>query len=228
MGFLSGLNRAPAIQAPTSAAGAAANAAGSTAGQLAAPSVVSGDDALAKLTAIRAALAQTPQSQAVQAPPSLAGAGLRDTYQPTAPSYSPSGGGSSAPSGLASATPGGPINNAADFAAAVLSGLGDRQTAANMRSMENWEAREGGNWNNTAAFNPLNTTLVYDGSHVMNGGNSAGVQAYKNWADGLAATIQTLRNGNYGDILNALASGQGLGGYLSGLGTWSGGGYYSV
>lgn len=114
------------------------------------------------------------------------------------------------------------------FAFALLRGLGDTPTQSDIASIMAWEGREGGNWHNSAYYNPLNTTLGLPGSHVMGGGNSAGVQAYGSWGQGVAATIATLKGGGYGDILSALASGKGLNGPLAGLARWSGGGYSSL
>jgi hypothetical protein len=73
-----------------------------------------------------------------------------------------------------------------------------------MRAILTWEAAEGGNWNNTAAYNPLNTTMPEPGSAAM---NSVGVRAYTSWGQGLRATVDTLNNGNYPGILAALAAG---------------------
>jgi hypothetical protein len=91
---------------------------------------------------------------------------------------------------------------------------------------------EGGNWNNTARYNPLNTTLQESGSTTMAGGSSAGadgVQAYTSWTQGVQATVDTLRSSSYSDIIAALKTGNGLGtGSLAGLSTWSGGGYSSI
>lgn len=54
---------------------------------------------------------------------------------------------------------------------------------------------------NAAAHNPLNTTLRRPGSKSV---TPVGVQAYPTWADGLAATADTLTSGRYNDILQAL------------------------
>jgi hypothetical protein len=116
----------------------------------------------------------------------------------------------------------------AQFAVTLLTALGAPTTPANVNSIVNWAQREGGHWNNTAHYNPLNTTLRLPGSQVMGGGNSAGVQSYQNWQQGVQATVNTLRNGGYQDILQALHSGNGLTGHLAGLSRWSGGGYSSL
>jgi hypothetical protein len=110
----------------------------------------------------------------------------------------------------------------ASWARAELRALGDPRTPADVTSLVAWQNREGGG----GANNPLNTTEPAPGSTVF---NSVGVQNYPAPGEGVAATAVTLRNGNYGDILSALASGGGLCGQsLAGLSTWSGGGYSQV
>lgn len=109
-----------------------------------------------------------------------------------------------------------------NFAIAVLKGIGAPATAANVRSIEAWVAREGGGGKN----NPLNTTEQMPGSTTF---NSVGVQNYPSPAEGVAATVKTLNNGLYGDLLQAFDSGKGLlGRIFTGLSRWSGNGYNSV
>jgi hypothetical protein len=79
-----------------------------------------------------------------------------------------------------------------DFAHAFLNALGEPQTDQNVEAILAWETAEGGNWHNTAMFNPLNTTFRYDGSSNFNGGSASGVQAFRNWDDGVYATALTL------------------------------------
>ena len=87
-----------------------------------------------------------------------------------------------------------------------------------------WQAREGGG----GANNPLNSTQTVAGSTALSG-NPDGVQNYPNVAEGISATVITLRNGLYNDILMYLRSGRGFTGVtLAGLSKWSGGGYSSV
>lgn len=92
----------------------------------------------------------------------------------------------------------------ASFAASVLSRLGIKTTAQAIRDFTAWEQQEGGNWANNAKYNPLNTTLREPGSYSI---NSVGVQAYTSWKEGMIATIKTLQNGYYGQILRALKEG---------------------
>ena len=90
------------------------------------------------------------------------------------------------------------------WADALLADLGAPATADNQRAIVAWERAEGGHWQNSARFNPLNSTQLEPGSQPM---NSVGVQAYMNWAQGMAATVTTLRNGRYGGVLEALGTG---------------------
>ena len=115
-----------------------------------------------------------------------------------------------------------PTGSQSSWARAELRTIHDPRTPADVASLVAWQNREGGG----GANNPLNTTQPEPGSTVF---NSVGVQNYPDVAEGVAATAVTLRNGNYGDILSALASGGGLcGRAFAGLSTWSGGGYSQV
>lgn len=122
-----------------------------------------------------------------------------------------------------------PIMDSQSWAIALLNQDGDPITNANVNSLMAWANREGGHWHNTARFNPINTTQEMPGSTAISG-NSAGVQAYTSWQQGIDATLKTLHNGRYNDILAALKSGQGLMGMESypGLYTWSGHSYSSL
>jgi hypothetical protein len=100
--------------------------------------------------------------------------------------------------------PGGSAYTPTSWAVALLTSGGWPRTSCNIGAITAWENAEGGNWANSARFNPLDTTEPEPGSYPM---NSAGVQAYTSWAEGFRATLTTLANGNYGAILAALASG---------------------
>lgn len=120
--------------------------------------------------------------------------------------------------------PVGVINTPTDFADALLVALGDPVTDADVSSIVDWEAREGGNWHNSATFNPLNTTQAEPGSGVT--GTQGNIGVYVSWDQGVQATVDTLTNGFYDDIVAALRAGFGLGqGSYAGLLKWSGGGY---
>lgn len=97
------------------------------------------------------------------------------------------------------------INSPSDFALATLSRLGIEPTADNLRAMVAWVKQEGGHWHNSAKYNPLNTT------HNLPGSGDTGVQGnisvYQNWGQGVDATVATLRNGKYDEILAKLKNG---------------------
>ena len=90
----------------------------------------------------------------------------------------------------------------AGFAAAVLKGVGAPATSQNIAGFVGWAQAEGGN--NWARNNPLNTTLSAGATGTI---NSAGVRVYPNAATGVAATVQTLRSGPYGGIIDAFRTG---------------------
>jgi hypothetical protein len=83
--------------------------------------------------------------------------------------------------------------DAGGFAKQLLAGLGVKPTAQNIANLTMWENMEGGNWHNTAKFNPLNTSYQASGSVNYNTGKSgSGVQAYTSWNQGVQATLNTL------------------------------------
>lgn len=91
------------------------------------------------------------------------------------------------------------------FADAFLDTIGAPIDAGTEDFVEEWETAEGGNWRNTARYNPLNTTLQEPGSvNYQTGGAGRGVQAYKDWAQGLDATVRTAMSGLYSGVINAL------------------------
>jgi hypothetical protein len=91
------------------------------------------------------------------------------------------------------------------FATAVLQHLGKPVTSANLKAMVGWIHAEGGHWHNNARFNPLNTTQPAPGAG--NTGSQGNIKVYRDWNQGINATVQTLRNGHYTDILQALSHG---------------------
>lgn len=91
-----------------------------------------------------------------------------------------------------------------EWARSLLGRLGYKTSKANVQAVMAWMRAEGGHWNNSAHYNPLNTTQRMSGSTSM---NSVGVQSYGSWSQGLDATVKTLRNGYYGSILSAFKAG---------------------
>ena len=77
-------------------------------------------------------------------------------------------------------------------------------SAANIAAVVAWEMAEGGHWLNAARYNPLDTTMAEPGASDV---NAVGVKAYVSWAQGLAATLATLYDGDYGAVVAALQAG---------------------
>lgn len=90
----------------------------------------------------------------------------------------------------------------AGWEADVLSALGDPVGQPNLANLDLWQATEGGSTDNPDAFNPFNTTLGEPGSVPT---NSAGVQDFPTWAEGLDATVRTIEQPNMTPIAAALA-----------------------
>jgi hypothetical protein len=86
-----------------------------------------------------------------------------------------------------------------DFFGQVLAGIGAPDTPENRRLMNAWQRAEGG-----SADNPFNTTQGAPGATDF---NSVGVKRYPDLATGIAATIKTLLNGHYPNIIAALKAG---------------------
>jgi hypothetical protein len=68
------------------------------------------------------------------------------------------------------------------WASQLLTALGAPVNDSNITALTTWQSREGGHWNNSASFNPLNTTLDMGGSESMNG---VGVKRYTSWEQGI-------------------------------------------
>jgi hypothetical protein len=98
----------------------------------------------------------------------------------------------------------GGASDEATWAKQLLTALGKPVTPTNLSAITAWAKAEGGNWHNTAKFNPLNTTQNATGATSM---NSVGVKSYTSWQQGMQATVDTLNNGRYGGILAALSTG---------------------
>ena len=90
------------------------------------------------------------------------------------------------------------------WAYAVLNGIGAPTSQTNINTLWNWSVKESGRnplSNGNIHNNPLNTTQRAPGSTSA---NSVGVQSYPDVTTGAAATVQTLLNGYYPDIVSAL------------------------
>lgn len=95
------------------------------------------------------------------------------------------------------------------WAVAVLNKLGYKATPGAVKALVGWQAAEGGHWNNSARYNPLNTTQPEPGYETFRsvGQGAADIGIYKSWQQGIDATVKTLENGRYGGILAGLRSG---------------------
>lgn len=90
------------------------------------------------------------------------------------------------------------------FAAHVLRGLGIPVTQLSVTKLMAWEQQEGGNWHNSARYNPLNTTLALPGAG--NTGTQGNIKVYTSWQQGIEATVKTLQAPSYGGIISNLKS----------------------
>jgi hypothetical protein len=86
------------------------------------------------------------------------------------------------------------------WASDLLARLGMPKTSENVRALSAWAQAEG----TSAKFNPLATTQRAPGATNF---NSVGVKNFVSYEQGLDATVQTLKNGRYGAILDALKAG---------------------
>ena len=97
------------------------------------------------------------------------------------------------------------------WASQLLTALGAPVNDSSITALTTWQSREGGHWNNSASYNPLNTSLKTATSQGMSAKNQL-VQAYGSWNEGIQATVNTLTGTNadsrgYTAIVNALKSG---------------------
>lgn len=91
------------------------------------------------------------------------------------------------------------------FAEEVLVRLGIKPTQSSVSKFVAWEKQEGGHWNNSARYNPLNTTLNLPGAG--NTGTQGNIKVYTSWQQGVDATVKTIQMPAYTGIVNALKSG---------------------
>lgn len=136
--------------------------------------------------------------------PKQAGSGLTDNLKGDALSAKHAASSARLKSGgtvsQASSVPSVGAKTANGWASDVLNALGMPVTSENVRFLNAWAQAEG----TKAGYNPLATTQGMAGATNF---NKVGVKNYASYGDGIAATVKTLRNGNYGNILAALANG---------------------
>lgn len=119
---------------------------------------------------------------------------------PDAP-HATSGGAASYPGGYSYAGQGGGTSDWDTFYSGLLSKLGLPETPANMAFLRAWNQAEG---MQTSTNNPFATTQGAEGAGSI---NSVGVKSYRDMDQGIQATVETLQNGYYDDILAALRAG---------------------
>jgi hypothetical protein len=95
-----------------------------------------------------------------------------------------------------------------DFAVKLQRALGIEPTALSTLKIWAWLRQEGGNWNNSAKYNPLNTTLPMPGAG--NTGAQGNIKVYRSWQQGIEATASTLHSSAYAGIIANLKSGASL------------------
>ena len=96
-----------------------------------------------------------------------------------------------------------------EFYKSILKGIGAPISDENMKFFYAWRQSEGGKARN----NPFNTTQSKPGSTFYNclkkgvSGCKSGVRNYLSSQDGIDATVRTIKNGRYQNIINSLKSG---------------------
>lgn len=91
------------------------------------------------------------------------------------------------------------------WASKFLSGINAPISDSNLEVMLRWMAQEGGHENNTAYFNPLNTTKSMPGE-MGTMGTQGNVRRYTSWNMGMDASLKTINNGLYRNIIDAFRS----------------------
>jgi hypothetical protein len=90
------------------------------------------------------------------------------------------------------------LNESVSFLTDVLKGLGiSNPNSYQIQFIKSWRQHEGGK----AAWNPFNTTQRAAGAQTY---NYANVKNYPDRVTGLKATIDTLNNGRYTEVINAI------------------------
>jgi hypothetical protein len=90
------------------------------------------------------------------------------------------------------------------FMGSVVVDLSGAHPAVTTPILMKWSTYEIGSVSIVGRWNPLNTTTPEPGSWNF---NSAGVQSYPTQASGVAATVRTLQNGHYPQVVAAIRAG---------------------
>jgi hypothetical protein len=124
-------------------------------------------------------------------------------------------------------------SNELAWSEAILRGLGDPITDANVISLGYWMQNEAGSppYGIVGANNPINVSQPgYGGTPIKAEGCCYSLYSYPSVTDGVDATVAYLNNGAYSLILAALKAGDGLTSpsLADEIGTYSGHGYTTI
>ncbi|HEY2237375.1 MAG TPA: hypothetical protein VGI21_01235 [Streptosporangiaceae bacterium] len=124
-------------------------------------------------------------------------------------------------------------SNELAWSEAILKGLGDPITNANVISLGYWMQNEAGSppYGIVGANNPVNVSQPgYGGTAIKAEGCCYSLYSYPSVTDGVDATVAYLNNGAYSLILAALKAGDGLtsSSLADEIGTYSGHGYTTI
>jgi hypothetical protein len=124
-------------------------------------------------------------------------------------------------------------SNELAWSEAILNGLGDPVTSANVISLGYWMQNEAGSppYGIVGANNPINVSQPgYGGTAIKAEGCCYSLYSYPSVQDGVDATVAYFNNGSYSLILAALKAGDGLtsSSLADEIGTYSGQGYTTI
>ncbi|HEX4176052.1 MAG TPA: hypothetical protein VHY81_09050 [Acidimicrobiales bacterium] len=91
----------------------------------------------------------------------------------------------------------------------ILQGVGAPATQANVANLDEWQLAEGGSTNNSAAYNPFNTSRTTDVNNtpLPLTISANGFPAFTDWIAGCAATVSTILQPNMTPVAAALLAG---------------------
>jgi hypothetical protein len=91
----------------------------------------------------------------------------------------------------------------------ILQGVGAPATQANVANLDEWQLAEGGSTNNSAAYNPFNTSRTTDVNNtpLPLTISANGFPAFTDWIAGCAATVATILQPNMTPVAAALLAG---------------------
>ncbi len=91
----------------------------------------------------------------------------------------------------------------------ILQGVGAPATQANVADLDEWQLAEGGSTNNSAAYNPFNTSRTTDVNNtpLPLTISANGFPAFTDWIAGCAATVSTILQANMTPVAAALLAG---------------------